>query len=67
MKNILNYKKRKENFMYEGELFELFRKYARHEFGSYYIQFNSELLSANTPFKLMTKLKKAIKNVQRSK
>lgn len=53
--------------MYEGELFELFRKYARYDFGTYSIQFNSELLSADTPFKLMTKLKQAIKKVQRQK
>lgn len=63
----LIYKKRKENFMFESELFDLFRKYARYSFGVYVIQFNSELLEANTPFNLMMKLKRAIKKVQAGK
>jgi hypothetical protein len=63
----LKYKKRKENYMMESELFELFRKYARYNFGEYQIHFNGKILSGDTPAKLYSELKKAIKDVQRSK
>jgi len=67
LRKMLKYKKRKENYMYEQEVFAMLCKYYYHDFGVFYLNFNDKVLATDSPTRLYTLLKNAIKNVQKRK